>query len=113
MRGLFFHLYYLFILIIYKQGLVLFTLSAWICCGCYRLMDAISSRLEANQTAVLVSPAMLGLATMLLFHMLSPLRRAALAERNETGKQLHNPGGAALTPLGSALQSRIEATRVM
>jgi hypothetical protein len=95
------------------RGLALFTLFGLICCGCYLLMDAISSPLEANQTAVLVSAAMLALATVLLFHMLSPLRRPALAERNETSEQLRTIEEAPLTPFGSALQSRIEAARVM
>jgi|SRR5271163_43801 hypothetical protein len=95
------------------RGLALFTLFGLICCGCYLLMDAISSPLEANQTAVLVSAAMLGLAIVLLFHMLSPFRRAALGKRSETGKRRNGPEEAPLTPFGNALQTRIEATHAL
>jgi hypothetical protein len=95
------------------RGLTLFAFFGLICCGCYLLIDAISKPLEANQTSIIASAAMLGLATVLLFYMLSPLRRAALAERSDPENSRYQSEAAPLTPFGNAVQSRIEATHVL
>jgi|SRR5579871_1059846 len=95
------------------RGLTLFAIFGLICCGCYLLMDAISKPLEASQTSIIASATMLGLATVLLFYMLSPLRRAALAERSDSANRRCQPDALPLTPFGNAMQTRIEGTHVL
>jgi hypothetical protein len=55
-------------------------------CGSYLLIDALASPLESNQVAVLAAAFMLALAIFLLFYLLQPMRRTALAQRSRIRK---------------------------
>src|SRR5271170_5897918 len=67
------------------RGLGVFVEVCLLFSGLYLLTDAIARPLEANQTAVLASAAILGLAIVLFFYLVWPLRRPALADRRDTG----------------------------
>lgn len=82
-------------------------------CGTYLLVNVIKRPLEADPPSVIGAGVMLALASTLLFYMVWPLRREAMARREEPASKVERLPDSVLTAYGEAMQTRQRAERAL
>jgi predicted cation transporter len=89
-------------------GLGIFVVGCLVFTGMYLLSEALKRPLEARQEAVITAGVLLALATILLFYLVRPKRRDALASEEERGVELSSLESQ-LTLFGESVQARQRA----
>ena len=82
-------------------------------CGTYLLVNVIKRPLEADPPSVIGAGVMLALASTLLFYMVWPLRREAMARREYSAGDVERLPDSVLTAYGEAMQTRQRAERAL
>ena len=85
------------------RTLALVTEISLVFCGAYLLINVIERPLEADQPSVIGAGVMLALASTLLFYMVWPLRREAMAQRETRRSTDINPLESILTTYGETI----------
>ncbi len=82
-------------------------------CGTSLLVNVIKRPLEADPFSVIGAGVMLALASTLLFYMVWPLRREAMAQREYPAGKVERLPDSILTAYGEAMQTRKRAERAL
>lgn len=81
--------------------------------GTYLLINVIERPLEADPPSVIGAGVMLALASTLLFYMVWPLRKEAMAQRENPAGQQDRLPESVLTAYGETMQARQRAERAL
>lgn len=82
-------------------------------CGVYLLVEASLKPLEADQVSILGASAMLALASVLLFYMVRPHRKEALAKPDTPRESWGSHEPSALAAGDGSAEARREAARAL
>jgi hypothetical protein len=94
-------------------GLGAFAGLALLLGGTYLMAEAWANPLKASDVGVLVAGFSLALASFVLVYFVLPQRRTALAKRERSTRHEARRKGAALTPYGEVMQSRVAVKQEM
>lgn len=90
----------------------LFVEVGLLCCGTYLLIQMVRRPLETDNTAIIGAGVLLALATVLLFYLVRPKTREALASREQRYQEEFRMEST-LTAYGEALETRRKAEEAM